>query len=151
MLKISSAFLLLTLSLSTFAGTFVQEDEGSAQWTLQIKSREGQLTVNRSGKGIHSKDLTYKEQRSISDLVWLSSLGTIINSTQKFELTDERSQETVIEQIKLRIAQELPLDRFNVLSSEVVLSNLNCEEKGFLKKRLECSAQFKAETEVSLK
>lgn len=142
----------LGLSLTSFAGTFLKEDSGRAEWIIKIdKEQKGTVSVGRSSQSIKAVDLSPEEQIKLLPLVGLSGLGTIIQEELTFETTDARSIEAVTALIKKKMTAELGSFPGEVIDAIVTYEYLNCQETGFFKKQLVCSARYKSSLTVEMK
>lgn len=144
--------LLITFS-SAYAESFVKEDCGRVSWSIEInKSSNGTIKIYRNSqsiKGIHQ--VTNDMHDVIYGLSLLTSLGHIATESTTFENTDERSSDTVSDVIKNKLISELSKLKVAVHNSELNLDNINCHEKGYLKKTLKCSALYKSTLLVDFK
>lgn len=143
---------LALITSSAYAGSFVKIDKGNVSWSLNVKSKKGQITLTRYSTGTEGKDLSTDEQIKITNTIgWYSGLGTIANEQSSFENSDERSQETVSSLIKQKMLNDLARLNIELKNSEINIENLNCKESGFIKKTLNCTAQYESKLDVELK
>lgn len=141
--------LISTVSFSTFATTFTKTESGSVSWDLNIKSKQGSIIAYSDSSGYRQQgEVSNYDQRIISNLPLY--FGRSINKAVSFELSDERSQESVQELIASEMLVDLKGLNIRVLSKNIVLRNANCIEHGFIKKELSCGAKFKAEILIEL-
>lgn len=143
---------LLAISASAFA-SLTKTDSGYVSWTVKInKKKEGVLTYSRMSIQVAGHaSASQEEQRIALRLGWNSGVGGRQEYAMKFENTDERSQESVEEKIKEIMAKDIADAPVTGEEAEVKIKNLSCEESGFLKKKLTCSAQFEHVQVLNLK
>lgn len=143
MKKFICALALLT-SVSSFAGTFVKEDLGFAVWSVKVnKTLDGYINVNRHSQTIETAELSSGERKLMSSHFNQATFyGNIGNDPVKFENSDERSQESAVEFIKKKLVSELSVVSVEVLSHDFEFKELNCRERGLIKRELICSGKF---------
>jgi hypothetical protein len=138
--------LMATLSFSVSAGTFLKLESGSASWTVNVKDKKGTVQVYTNSQGYDGSGLESSEQQKVIFLPM--SFGRSVDLPMKFELSDERSQETVEAFIVSLMKTELTGQPIKVLDSEVEFQNITCLETGIFKKQLQCSSPYKAKLSV---
>lgn len=138
--------LMATLSFAATAGTFLKKESGQASWTVNVKDKKGTVIVNTNSQGYDASGLNSDEQQRVFFLPM--NFGRLIETSLKYELSDERSQETVDAFIVNLMKTELSGLPVKVLNSEVEFQNVNCLETGMFKKQLQCSSTYKAKLSV---
>lgn len=138
--------LLTTLSFAATAGTFFKNESGEASWTVNVKDKKGTVSIYTNSQGYNGSDLTQDELQRVIFLPM--NFSRSVETTLKYELSDERSQETVDAFIVNLMKAELSTLPVNVLNSEVEFRNVNCVETGMFKKQLQCSSTYKAKLRV---
>lgn len=138
--------LIATLSLSASAGTFLRTESGQASWIVNVKDKNGSIKVFTNSQGYNASGLDGSEMQRVT---WLPiSFSRSAELPSKFELSDERSQETVEALIVKLMNAELAGQPVKVLDSKVVLHNVTCQEQGFFKKQLLCSSSYSGNLSV---
>lgn len=151
-MKTLIALLALSLSLTSFAGTFLKEDAGKVSWVIKIdKEQKGTISVSRTSQTIKGENLSDEERMKASFLINFSGLGTVAEEELKFETTDARSIETVTAFIKNKMTAELANLPGEVIDALVTYEYLSCQETGFFKKQLVCSARYESRLTVEMK
>lgn len=138
--------LMATLTFSVSAGTFQKTESGNASWTVNVKDKKGTVQVYTNSQGYDGSGLESNEQQRMIFLPM--SFGRSVDLPMKFELSDERSQETVEAFIVTLMKTELTGLPIKVLGSEVEFHNVTCLETGVFKKQLQCSSPYKAKLAV---
>jgi len=138
--------LMATLSLSVSAGTFLKTEAGQVSWTVNLKDKKGSIQIYTHTQGYDSTRLDPHEQQRVIFLPM--SFGRSIDLPMNFELSDERSQETVEAYIVTLMKTELAGLPTKVLDSDVELQSITCLESGVFKKKLKCSTLYKAKLTV---
>lgn len=151
--KLALIGLTLLFSLSSFAGSLVKTDSGYVSWTVNVnKKKDGTMTYVRLGVSIDASETSSPEEMSVAmSLTFNSPVGGRKDFPMKYEVTDERSQESVVAKIKETIASSLAGSRVEAEEAELELKNLECSETGFLKKKLNCKASFTHVQKISVK
>lgn len=148
-LIILAAFAFSTVSFASV----IKTDSGFVTWTVKInKKNEGVLRYSRSSVQINGSNAnTPAEMREAMNISFNSGVGGLSETPMTFAHNDERSQESVEAKIKEFIAKDI--SKFNVTGEEpeLTMSGVECTESGFLKKKLECQAQFKHKQVLNLK
>lgn len=140
------------LSSSAFAGSIIKSDSGSASWSMNIKNKVGVVKLTRNSTGYKGIDLSTEEKIRVSNILgWFSDLGILKEEAVTFENADERSQETVSNLIKNTLISELSKIDSEIKEADIKFDNLNCQEKGFFKKQLICSADYESRMNIELK
>lgn len=142
----------LAISASSFA-SITKTDSGYVSWTVNInKKKEGVLAYSRMTVQVGgSATASQEEQRMALRLGWNSGVGGRQEYAMKFEHADERSQESVEEKIKGIVSKDIADVAVTGEEAEVKLTNVSCKESGFLKKKLNCSAEFEHVQILNLK
>lgn len=153
MKKFICALALITCVSSSFAGTFVKEDLGFAVWEVKVnKTRDGHINVNRHSQTIETDELNSEERGHIaSRFGWMATLGNIGNDPLKFENSDDRSQESAAEFIKKKLVSELGDLSVEVVGHDFAFNELNCRERGLIKRELICSGKYTSRMTVEIK
>ncbi len=139
------------LSLSAFAEPVIKKDYGTATWSVNIHNKLGNIVLSRFNTEVKSYKQDTKKLIHLNNVLKRLSRkanGDVISFT--FAHTDERSQESVVKLIDTSMVSEMKVINFELKNTKIELQNLSCAEKGFLKKRLECSAIYVAEIEGDL-
>lgn len=151
-MKTLITLLALSFSLSGFAGTFLKEDAGKVSWVVKIdKEQKGTVSVSRTSQTIKGEGLSDEERMKASTLIGFSGLGTVAQEELKFETTDARSIETVTAFIIKKMSDELANFPGQVIDALVTYEFLTCQETGFFKKQLVCSARYESSLTVEMK
>lgn len=142
-MKVILSVIALSFSLSAFA-SLTKTDSGYVSWTVKInKKKEGVLTYSRSQVQIGGTNSTSPAETSMAArIAFDAGVGGRSEIPMTFTFSDERSQESVEAKIKEIVAKDIADVAVTGQEAEVKLSNLSCEESGFLKKKLTCSANF---------
>lgn len=143
-MKRSLLLLGLSLSLTTLAGTITKTDTGSVTWMVKVnKKQEGSMIYSRTSSGLNgSNDVSIEELRILTQMSFNTGVGGLNEVAMVFSSTDERSQESVEEKLKVAFTADIKDYPLKPIETEVKLKNVSCKESGFLKKRLNCSADF---------
>ena len=140
----------LTLMSSTvFAGSYVKLDEGNVSWSVSVKDKKGSMKLKKTLRGFKNINLTENEMDAIRDYQGRAK-ASLSQRSISFQNSDERSQESISNVIKMKMIDELAGLDVNVGNSEISFSNLNCEEKGSFNRKLTCTAQFESKIEVDI-
>ncbi len=142
----------ILLSTNSFAGSYKKVELGIATWEVGVKELTGSLIISRFKIGDQINGLNASEHNKLSNLV----KNTLLKSNKglvylKFSYSDERSQEQVGSYIQHNNEKAFSSLSYDLKKSSIKLENVNCNEKGFFKKKLICSASYESIIELELK